>query len=283
MLSFSSVYRIPAALAIIALAACNVQLRSPEAAPSFPVEGLWVGEKIDQQISMLWIEPNPISEGEAPPYLFTYLVVVGRDLLISQQTLVITRRIGDARTSSGEILLTQRRFINGNRRILQKPLDADVWQAADFSAEIEDVKTERMYNYDVLTIVNANTISGSDGTFVRATPAGTSRYPAVAVWRTSEDGTQAAGFLFPANRLGAGSKLKMPGRDVEATISGVAGDYVSIAIAKGALKPGDGLVSMDAKEDYRRPITKEEVLEKLRRGEAVPREDLIRALGDKKP
>jgi hypothetical protein len=282
MLSFSSLIRAPGVLLLLAFTACNVQLRSPEAPSAFPVEGLWVGEKIGQQISMLWVEPNPISGGEAPPYLFTYLVVVGRDLLISQQTLVITRRTGDARTSQGELLLTQRKFINGTRRILQKPLDPDVWQAADFSAENEDVKTERMYNYDVLTLVDANTLAGSDGTFVRATPAGTSRYPAVAVWRTSKDGTQAAGFLFPANRLGAGSKLKIPGRDVEATISGVAGDYVSIAITRGALKPGDGLVSMDAKEDYRRPMTKEEVLEKLRKGEAVPREDLIRALGDKK-
>lgn len=282
MLSFSSCCRVSGAAAILWLSACTVQLRSPQAPPAFAVEGLWVGEKIGQQVSMLWIEPNPISGGDAAPYLFTYLVVVGRDLLISQQTLVITRRTGEARTSAAELLLTQKKFFNGNRRILQKPLDPDVWQAADFSAEIEDVRTEKTYNYDVLEIVDANTISGSDGTFVRATPAGTSRYPAVAVWRTSKDGSQAAGFLFPAGRLGAGSRLKMPGRDVEATISGVAGDYVSLAITKGALRPGNGLVSVDAKEDYRRPMTKEEVLEKLRRGEAVPREDLIRALGDKK-
>lgn len=286
MLSF--LHRFSASIAILCLlsaSACYVQLRSPEGPPAFPVEGLWVEKSIEggsDRIRLLWIEQNPISGGETPPYLYTLLVVVGRNLAIRDQTLVITRRTGEARTSQGELLLMQRGFVNGTRRILQKPLDPDIWQAADFSSENQEMKIEKAYNYDVLEFDKDGSMSGSDGQFVRAAPVAVSRHPSVAVWRTSKDGTQAAGFLFPSGRLGAGSRLKMPGRDPEATISGVAGEYVTLSIGKGALKPGDAMVSADAREDYRRQLTKEEVLEKLRKGEPVPREDLIRALGDKK-
>lgn len=287
MLSFTkkSSSGIVLVLAFVSIVSCNVQLRSPEAAPAFPVEGLWIEKSIEggsDRIRLLWIEQNPISGGELPPYLYTLLVVVGRNLALRDQTLVITRRTGEARTSQGELLLIQKGFVNGSRRILQKPLDPDIWQAADFSTESQEMKIEKTYNYDVLEFEKDGSMSGDDGQFVRAAPVAVSRYPSVAVWRTSKDGTQAAGFLFPVRRLGAGSRLKMPGRDVEATISGVAGEYVTLAIGKGTLKPGEALVSADAKEDYRRALSKEEVLEKLRKGEPVAREDLIRALGDKK-
>lgn len=263
--------------------ACNVQLRGPQAAPVHPVEGLWIDESLKDRIAMLWVEQNPVAGGETAPYLYTHLVVVGRNLLLSDRTLVFTRRTGEARTSAGELLLVQKLFVNGNRRILQKPLDPDVWQAADFSPENEDTRVERSYNYGVLELAaDGSRLSGSDGTFVRVTPVSVSRYPSVAVWRTSSDGSAAAGFLFPKGRLGAGSRLKMPGSDAEATISGVAGEYVSLSISKGTVRPGQAFVSQDAKEDYRRQLSKEEVLEKLRKGESVPREDLIRALGDKK-
>jgi len=61
----------------------------------------------------------------------------------------------------------------------------------------------------------------------------------------------------------------------------VAGSYGTVQVNSGKIVAGDGLIPLDSKaSDPRTQLSREEILAKIKRGEAVSREDLLRAMGE---
>ncbi|MBL8021588.1 MAG: hypothetical protein JNM27_18095 [Leptospirales bacterium] len=232
---------------------------------------------------MLWIERNPATTTDAAPLRYQLLRVTGRNLALNDETMVMVERRGEARTTEGELLLIQK-FFKDSRRSVSSPLkDKDPWHAANFLPEIIDTALEKTYSYDILHLdAEKGILAGADGNFHRpATGYGGSLN--ALVWRVNEKDQTAHAFLFQIPAQTKDLQVRTPGSEAKANLLLTNGNYASMKILAGALKPGDVVVPVGAKPGAVTQLTREQILEKVRRGEAVSREDLLRAMGDQKP
>ncbi|MCE9597910.1 MAG: hypothetical protein K8S54_08070 [Spirochaetia bacterium] len=275
-----------ATILLLTAFACTKQLRSPEGQPKIPLEGLWIENGIhdsNKAITILWIERNSATSTDAAPLRFQLLHITGRNLALNDQSLVMVDRKGEARTTGTEVLLNQKSFKDSRRSVANPLKEKDPWNAANFAPEIIDVAIEKTYAYDILELDSEKGIlKGSDGEFYRAANGygGTTN---AAVWRLNEKDQTAHVFLFQTPGQTKDMQLRTPGSEAKATLLVSNGNYGTVRLTNGSIKPGDALVPIAAKPGVVSQLTREQILEKVRRGEAVSREDLLRAMGDQKP
>lgn len=279
--------KLAAMVIALSVAACSPQLRSAEAPPNFPVEGLWIQDTAkagEDHFTILWVEKSASKTPGAAPYIFSFVRTVARNLAWNDQTLFVTRRTGDLRTSGKEVLLSQQVYLSSKRSVLENVKGKQIWPANQFGPEEDQRKIEDGYNLDLLELSeDGNTLSGKTGTFYRGNASGFGRFPQAVVCKVDRDNKEVALYGLPTGKFATGQVLKNAKGDISLRATGQNAEYVSATIEKGLPVIGDVVLPSDAKEDPKmKPLSKEEVLERIRRGEFVPRDDLIRVLGDKK-
>ena len=104
---------------------------------------------------------------------FSFVRTVARNLAWNDQTLFVTRRTGDLRTSGKEVLLSQQVYLSSKRSVLENVKGKQIWPANQFGPEEDQRKIEDGYNLDLLELSeDGNTLSGKTGTFYRGNPSG---------------------------------------------------------------------------------------------------------------
>jgi len=288
---------------VLALLACGPGLREPEAPPVFPIEGLWLGApegadpaepvRPDEEGVFLFIS-SPGAEGY--PYSFQMLRYVRRELAFSGRRLYLIERKGLVRTSAREVLLHQRHFRGA---FLPSSAEGEFWPVSEFGGEEVDRDFDSAGRLDLLEFQHDGLVlAGDEYVFRRAlarqrTPEGETSHvtePDIGiVLQTSAAGDRASALTFsPALAVrdarrqifrDEGESARSAGT---ARVTSLTAEFFGLELLSGEMRPGDAVLMPDWQpaRPERRRLSREEVLERLRRGEPVPREDLIRVLGE---
>lgn len=282
-----------AGLALILAAACTPSLSGPVAPPAYPVEGLWraldANEAEAEAGQLLYITATNDAEY---PYQFIWYSFRTRELTLSGKQFLFTRREGLVQSSGAELLLLQQKFSSG--RIPNAEVGgASVWPAAGYQPTVVERAFEKSYPADVLRFAaEGQQLLGGEAQFERALqPAAADRtrlhlapLEAGLVFQIDVNARRAAVVSFSPALLVQGS-MRDVWRDGQRAgrirILALAAPVAEAALVEGDLKPGDAIVPADWKPTGGTVrLTRSEVLRRLQRGEPVPREDLIRVLGD---
>lgn len=282
-----------AGLALSLAAGCTPALSGPVAPPSYPVEGLWraldAGEAEAGAGQLLYITATQDAEY---PYQFIWYSFRTRELTLSGKQFLFIRREGLVQSSGAELLLLQQKFSSG--RMPNGESDgASVWPAAGYQPAVVERAFEKSYPADVLRFAaEGQHLLGGEARFERALqPPDADRarlhlapLEAGLVFQIDPDARRAALVSFSPALLVQGAVRDVWRNGQRAgriRIVGLATPVAEAALLEGDLRPGDAIVPADWKPvggSVR--LTRSEVLRRLQRGEPVPREDLIRVLGD---
>ena len=276
-------------------------LRNPEARPRIDLRGLWLDEQTSESKEeriLLHVRPKQAGAGEYD-FSFTKYTWVNRPF--SGKHLMFNRRAGRIHTSTGEALLIQERFETGERRN-SEPAEKHLWPADGYSVEIVERRIDSESPWIRLELSDdGHTLEDGDFRFHRLNAAVDPK-----LMETHPDGVFAAEigvvlFRGAAPGLDEFSCITVErsgfaqGRVVEVWRGGERVGRAKIAvekdgfcdarIAEGGVSTGDALfpVGWDviAKKYKKAPMTREEVLRRMERGEYVPREEIIKAMRDK--
>lgn len=264
----------PWMLPALLLAACSLDLRLPHGPPRHAPAGLWFAAgKSGQPDFALSIESTG-QTGPGKEWRFTELALVQRDLLVSGKVAFFSIRSGSVRTSAEEVLLYQEVFQNYRQSHKAKE-PADVWPAEGYAPVDLEREVRRGGALRLLGFQEAGAkLSDGELTYVRV---GSSEVPAAAV-------------VVLVDRVRGRALAVAPGRSDLETLSSLApggtgprvlgreGMRYTLAL-EGKLERGGALYAGRVAAAKTAPLTKEQVLDKLRRGEKVSNDDLIRVLG----
>ncbi len=275
------------------VSSCSLKLSGPAALPEYPIEGLWIGEGFRADVDrgrMVYIS----SPGNADyPYRFVLFQFHRRNLLVNGKRMFFVRRTGYVDTSKTEALLIQERFTNGWRDNSDTESE-EFWPVKDFQPEKVDRSAEETSTLDLLRFEDGGRIlAGDDYRLHRLLPPAEVNGETVHVAETdvgvvlyvSPDGREAVFATFSPSMSvadavregfsGAGDRARLK---VNALVDG----FTQVSVLSGTVKPGDAVVPNNWQPStvYERRLSREEVLRRLQRGEPVPREDLIRVLGE---
>ena len=277
-------------LPVFLLAACALQLQNPPAAPAVEIEGLWVGvegdEEEDSQTTRLLFVSSPGREGY--PYRFVYYQIIKRELLVSGKRIYIIRRDGFVKTSATEALMVSSRF-TAARRDQSNESDQSYWPLGTYGDLVIERSFETDNDFDLFQIEpDGSQLTGDEYRFRRAAMAGG---PV-----TELD----IGYVADAEPVGSGQRLTfVTSSPVMAAVGegrivwsdghttgrirseSARGEMVEATVLEGAPTIGQIVVlpNFDPGAERSRVLSREEVLQRVQRGEPVSREDLIRALG----
>ncbi len=278
---------LPLLVFLCGLTSCKAALREAPGLPIFPLDGLWMEkgtfQDSDGEIRLL-LDIRASSDAQTP-YEFRLLRTTHRDLVVSGKILIYSEITGRILTSKHEALLrrdTLHRASMANRNREK----ADIWPLEEYEGEMLDRHVVGGVDLEVLKLsADGNTLQGGGWTFVRAVPLSTETKTFRAlgvVLRAGKDGTRARIGHFSQELLRAGGPYDiLRGSKVIGKTKVTAGMQRE-ALAEGASAQftlGDVLVTTGKAPAQNRLPTREEVLEKLKRGEQVPREILIQVLG----
>ncbi len=285
------------ALALIGLAAslgaCAPALSGPIALPAYPLEGLWRALHTDPEDpgsgQLLYITATDDAEY---PYQFIWYSFRTREFAVSGKQLLFIRRDGVVHSSGAEVLLLQQKFSSG-RLPNAETGDAAVWPATSYQPPVVERAFEKSYPADVLRFAaDGQELLGAEGEFERALQPPASDRPrlhlapleAGLVFQSDTSERRAALLSFSPALLVQGSVRdvwRAGQRAGRIRIVSLAAPVAEATLLEGELRPGDAIVPADWKPTGGSVrLTRAEVLRRLQRGEPVPREDLIRVLGD---
>lgn len=284
---------VPLFASLALAAACTPALSGPVAPPAYPVEGLWRG--LDSAAAeagagqLLYITATQDAEY---PYQFIWYSFRTRELTLSGKQFLFIRREGLVQSSGAELLLLQQKFSSG-RIPNGEAGGAAVWPATAYQPAVIERAFEKSYPADVLRFAaEGQQLLGGEAQFERALQPPTADRPrlqlapleAGLVFQVDAGERRAALVSFSPALLVQGS-LRDVWRDGQRAgrirIVSLAAPVAEAALVEGDLRPGDAIVPADWKPTGGSVrLTRSEVLRRLQRGEPVPREDLIRVLGD---
>lgn len=284
-----------ALLALLAGVSCGYQLERPRGEPVYPVEGLWASVDDDYTASgrgqLLYVS----SPGEDKyPYKFIIFQYYMRDLALSGKRMFFTRRMGVVDTSDSEVLLIQTKFQSGFRDNISESDEKEFWPAVDFEPETLKRNFGDGDELDLLTFQkDGGDLLGDDFHFRRLLPAvvaggqttQAAEMDVAVVLGVRKDGRETLSIAFSPtvhvqdgvrelwNNAGNAGRLK---------IHTLSSDFAQATVLNGKVRRGDVVLLPGWKPVgvYKRKLSREEVLRKIQRGEPVPREDLIRVLGE---
>lgn len=284
------------------LAACGPTLEKERGPARFPVEGLWI-EAPDADVGTPTAVPG--EEGrflflsspglEEHPYQFILIEYVRRDLALSGKRLFWVERSGAAATSATEVLLLQRRYRGSD---WPNTSSDDFWAVGEFGPERLDRSFESTGALDRLRFQDdGRLLVGDEYRFQRILPPQTvdgvsaqvTELDLGVVLQTDEEGRRASALGFSPELAIEGAERQIirdtgDGATVagRARVSGLAGRLFGLERISGSIQAGDAVLPPDwrPQKPERRRLSREEVLRRLQRGEPVPREDLIRVLGE---
>ena len=286
---------LPAGLALaLWTGSCAIQLERPRAAPVHPVEGLWSSVEDDYNESgrgqLLYVSSPGADEY---PYKFVLFQYYMRDLTVSGKRMFFVRRTGVVDTSDQEVLLKQTNFQSGYRDNIAEGEEPEFWPVADFEPETLKRNFGVGDELDLLRFAESGAeMEGDDYHFRRLLPAAGSGDSAVQsgelhiayVIGVRKDGQAALSISFNPAMHVAGSRRvvwNLTGQNGQLKIQSLVGDLAEAQVVGGSVRRGDVLLMPGWKPqvEYRRQLSRQEVLRRIQRGEPVPREDLIRVLG----
>ncbi len=259
---------------------CTPMLKHPPAPAQFSVIGLWVDDSAVEgtdQYRILQIAP-PEKENEQPS--FVYLTINFLDRPVGGKSLFLIRRDGFVRTSRSEVLLIQRVFYSSTRTNEEK-LPLEVWPIKKFGDEILERKVESAIPYDILDLSADGMKLTGYKTFRRIAAPGFLARGGVVLRR------EAASVMIASLDNGI---LKHRG-DLETTAfagsSPVTGhikilDCIEFLcqgeVSKGEVSVLNAVLPTGGQASLTRELTREEIMQRLKRGEEVPRDQLMRYL-----
>lgn len=278
---FVSVFVIAGALS------CKVALKEPPALPAFPLDGLWIERESFQDPKgeiRLILDVRSSSDKQAP-YDFRLLRLTHRDLVVSGKILIYTEISGRILTSRNEAML-RRDALHRGSKVNRNQSKVEIWPVEDYEGELLERHISGGNDLEVLKLSSdGNVLEGGDWVFTRAVPlsADTRSFRALGVvLRAASDGGRARVGHFSEELLKAGGpyevmrggKLIGKAKVTAGMIHEATADAAGIQFALG-----DIIVTSAKAPTQERIPTKEEVMERLKRGEQVPREILIQVLG----
>lgn len=283
------------AVLILTTVSCGLQLKQPRGEPNYPIEGLWAsadGDYTETGRGQLLYISSP--GADQYPFKFTLYQYYMRDLTVSGKRMFFTRRTGVVDTSGTEVLLSQTNYQAGFRDNLDESEEQEFWPAAEF--EPEKLKRNFGAGDDIDLFVfekDGGELVGGDLHFRRLLPAAVANgqksqvgeLDIAVVIGVRKDGREALSLTFSPvlhvkdavrdvwNASGSAAQMKLH------TLSS---DLAQATVLNGKVSRGDVLVMKGWKPSgtYKRKMSRAEVLKRIQRGEPVPREDLIRVLGN---
>lgn len=268
---------------------CSLQLKEEPAVPRWPIEGLWRDNSDDREeddiFRLLYIS-SPGAENY--PYRFEYIQYYRRDLMLSGKRLVFVRRNGNVVTSPTEALFYRTEFVAGYRPNLSE--GDGVWPFTGFAPEVIDRRIQTQETFDLFELTgDGDQLIGDEYQFERVLPTpGTESVVAELdigfVMSVSPEGEIVMVTFSPVLAvIGEQREVWSPdGKTATVRVTDKNGELVAAQIVSGSAEIGQAVVmpGFQLNQTYQRELTREEILEKLQRGEPVSREDLIRVLGD---
>lgn len=266
---------------------CTVELTEQRGAPGYPVEGLWQQKHPsgDQQTYLYINTPGT----EDYVYRFKMLSIYRRDLTFSGRNIFVTIRKGNVDTSTKEILLIQDHLDAG--RYTNRLEGGSYWPLKGFGKFIKDRKIEGINNLDLLHFEqNGNRLIGDDFEFERVLIIKGNKQ----LYITEDDVGIVSQFDQESGRLiyfSFSDTLQIlqkqrylwtaNGKQAEILTLKVFAFMIEAEIKSGKPAVGQLVTLPDFRLDQpaKRPLTRTEILEKLKRGEKVDEADLIRVLG----
>jgi len=282
---------------LIISGSCIMQLKNPSASPRSPISGLWVEEKMLNKNAgdFLLFQIKPSSVNEAP-YSFRWLRLYRKKLRVSGKKMIMFERGGKIFTSSNELLLKQVSFIESYRWNKNKG-DQNIWPLYDYEPKVIERK---IIKEKTLTLLNLSSdgsrLKNSDYTFRRVSPVkhiGMTASLAVkgVVLAVSKSGKRLLIVTLNPESLDAGSinfLYNSSGKQSRMKVISLLGFEAVGEIINGKAKTGDAvaftgkIITEKGKIIKKKVLTKKEILEKIKRGEKVSKEDLIRVLKEKR-
>lgn len=255
-------------------AACSLDLRLPPGPPRYAPVGLWFAAgRSGQPDFALSIEPTG-QTGPGQAWRFTELALLQRDLLVSGKVAFFSIRTGSVRTSAEEVLLYQEVFQNYRQSHKGKE-PSDVWPAEGYAPVDLEREVRRGGGLRLLDFQEAGAkLSDGELTYVRV---GSPEVPAAAVVVLVDRVRGRALAVAPGRSDWDSLSIQAPGGPGPRVLGREVMRY-TLAL-EGNLERGRALYAGRVAAAKTAPLTKEQVLDKLRRGEKVSNEDLIRVLG----
>ena len=260
-------------MVLAALWSCALELKDPPGPPQFSPVGVWFSAGNDDHSGIALTIDEGSGEGGAS-FNFRELQILQRNLLISGKMAFITWRTGSVRTSAEEVLLFQEQFRTLRQRHTSKE-PSEVWPGQGYGPLDLDREVSGGTGLRLLRFADGGrTLVGKGLTFRRV---------------GSDPNRRPVGVVILIDRANARALIVVPGRAVpDGIVTGPSGTAVPLlgregerfTIAAGpSLAVGQAVYRGGTEAKGAKQLTKAEVLQRLQRGQKVPREDLIRVLG----
>ena len=260
---------------------CALGLRQPPGPPRGNPVGLYISEAEAPLFHILRIEK--VSDS----YVFDHLSLNFRDLALSGRILETVRREGKLLTSADEILLVQEKYSH-IRRKNQDRSDSPVWALDQFQEEMLERKIEGdSYAYLHLSRQGADSsLVGGGRTYRRLGPDSEAQAYLSSlcgvILQAGSDGKLMVAAFDPGIVKSAGplDLWSIQGQERKIRIEKCDGYLCQASGPPGQALLFDAVLPADwrKRQDTSAPLSREEIMRRLQRGEEVPKDQLMRVL-----
>ncbi|MCB1172457.1 MAG: hypothetical protein KDK39_02775 [Leptospiraceae bacterium] len=278
---------------LLLLLQCQNQLQHPEKSPDQPISGHWIANTDDPgHVFVLYIFEDHTGQSA---WRFQFIELFFRNLVLSGPRIYINQREGIIQTSASELLLIQQKFKGGYYPMESKNVES--WEPQNLLPVVLDRDFEKVQQVALLTIDPDGRELQNDDYLFRRTGAALLNKQDLANEQTgiilglNKSANQLYIYSFaPSFALQDARRITWLNDRQKVSLDLIQNRY---NFSMADMPPNTAqfweqgqllfLNNFQPGKNLNRQLTRQEVLERIRKGLPVPREDLIRVLGTDRP